>query len=82
MDSIVMKAKYISLSILIALVVIGVVVLFIPSVSMDKYVSLCKSVATVLIPLFISIGSNSAIEKLTEASKTIKENENNCVVKS
>lgn len=64
-----MKAKYISLSILIALVIVGVVVLFIPSISMDKYVSLVKSVATVLIPLYISIGSNSAIEKITEVKK-------------
>ena len=65
----IMKAKYISLSILIALVIVGVVVLFIPSISMDKYVSLVKSVATVLIPLYISIGSNSAIEKITEVKK-------------
>jgi poly-D-alanine transfer protein DltD len=64
-----MKAKYISLSILIAMVVLGVVVLFIPSISMDRYVSLAKAVATVLIPLFISIGTNSAVEKVTSSIK-------------
>ena len=64
-----MKAKYISLCILIVLVVVGVIALFIPSITMDKYETLVKSVATVLIPLFISIGSNSAIEKITEVKK-------------
>ena len=51
------------------MVVLGVVVLFIPSISMDRYVSLAKAVATVLIPLFISIGTNSAVEKVTSSIK-------------
>ena len=72
-----MKAKYISLAILIAMVVLGCVVLFIPSISMDRYVSLAKAVATVLIPLFISIGTNSAVEKITSKKET-----SSCVEKS
>ena len=65
-----MKAKYISLSILIAMVVLGIVVLFIPSINMDRYCSLAKAVATVLIPLFISIGTNSAVEKITSKKES------------
>jgi hypothetical protein len=68
-----MKAKYISLGILIALVVLGVVVLFFTEIPMDRYVQLSKSVATVLIPLFISIGGNSAVEKITNSVNSKKE---------
>ena len=52
------------------MVVLGVVVLFIPSISMDRYGSLAKAVATVLIPLFISIGTNSAVEKITSKKES------------
>lgn len=64
-----MKAKYISLAILIGMVVLGCVVLFITDIPMDRYVSLAKSVATVLIPLFISIGTNSAVSKVVDSKK-------------
>lgn len=76
-----MKAKYISLGILIAMVVLGVVVLFMTRIPMDRYVQLAKSVATVLIPLFVSIGGNSAVEKITNSVNSKKE-EKNCVEKS
>ena len=68
-----MKAKYISLSILIAMVILGCVVLFFTEIPMDRYVQLSKSVATVLIPLFISIGGNSAVEKITNSVNSKKE---------
>lgn len=76
-----MKAKYISLAILIAMVVLGCVVLFLTDIPMDRYVSLAKSVATILIPLFVSIGGNSAVEKITNSVNSKKE-EKNCVEKS
>ena len=64
-----MKAKYISLGILIALVVLGVVVLFFTEIPMDRYVQLAKVISTTLLPLFISIGTNSAISKIVDSKK-------------
>ena len=58
-----MKAKYISLAILIFIVLVGVVALF-ADYDMKNYEILAKSVATVLVPLFISIGSNSIVDKI------------------
>lgn len=59
----IMKAKYVSLAILMFLVLIGVVALF-AGYDMKNYEILAKSVATVLVPLFISIGSNSIVDKI------------------
>ena len=64
-----MKAKYISLSILIAMVVLGVVVLFITNIPMERYTALARCVSTTLLPLFISIGTNSAISKICDSKK-------------
>lgn len=63
-----MKAKHISLALLIFIVLVGVVALF-KGYDMNAYAILAKAVATVLIPLFISIGSNSIVDKIKGNNK-------------
>ena len=63
-----MKAKYVSLAILVFMVLVGVVALF-KGYDMANYAILAKAVATVLIPLFISIGSNSIVDKIKGNNK-------------
>lgn len=64
----IVKAKHISLAILVFMVLVGVVALF-KGYDMASYAILAKAVATVLIPLFISIGSNSIVDKIKGNNK-------------
>ena len=77
-----MKAKYISLGILIALVVLGVVVLFFTEIPMDRYVQLAKVISTTLLPLFISIGTNSIVEKICLKKGDEEKGTSSCVEKT
>ena len=56
-------AKKITLGILVVSVILGMVMLFIPSLPMDRYMTYVKAVAYLYTPLIASIGINSAIEK-------------------
>ena len=56
-------AKKITLGILVVSVILGMVMLFIPSIPMDRYMTYVKAVAYLYTPLIASIGINSAIEK-------------------
>ena len=44
-------------------VILGMVMLFIPSIPMDRFMTYVKAVAYLYTPLIASIGINSAIEK-------------------
>ena len=56
-------AKKITLGILVVSVILGMVMLFIPSIPMDRFMTYVKGVAYFYTPLIASIGINSAIEK-------------------
>lgn len=56
-------AKKITLGILVVSVLLGMVMLFIPSIPMDRFMTYVKGVAYIYTPLIASIGINSAIEK-------------------
>lgn len=56
-------AKKITLGILVVSVILGMVMLFIPSIPMDRFMTYVKAVAYLYTPLIASIGINSAIEK-------------------
>lgn len=59
-------AKKITLGILVVSVILGMVMLFIPSIPMDRFMTYVKAVAYLYTPLIASIGINSAIEKNKE----------------
>lgn len=56
-------AKKITLGILVVSVILGMIMLFIPSIPMDRFMTYVKGVAYIYTPLIASIGINSAIEK-------------------
>ena len=56
-------AKKITLGILVVSVILGMVMLFLPSIPMDRFMTYVKAVAYLYTPLIASIGINSAIEK-------------------
>ena len=56
-------AKKITLGILVVSVILGMVMLFIPSIPMDRFMTYVKAVAYLYTPLIASIGINTAIEK-------------------
>ena len=56
-------AKKITLGILVISVLLGMIMLFIPSIPMDRFMTYVKAVAYLYTPLIASIGINSAIEK-------------------
>ena len=51
-------AKKITLGILVVSVILGMVMLFIPSIPMDRYMTYVKGVAYIYTPLIASIGIN------------------------
>ena len=59
-------AKKITLGILVVSVILGMVMLFLPNLSMDRFMTYVKAVAYLYTPLIASIGINSAIEKHKE----------------
>lgn len=61
-------AKKITLGILVVSVILGMVMLFIPSIPMDRFMTYVKAVAYIYTPLIASIGINSAIEKNKNSS--------------
>ena len=56
-------AKKITLGILVVSVLLGMIMLFIPRIPMDRFMTYVKGVAYIYTPLIASIGINSAIEK-------------------
>ena len=56
-------AKKITLGILVVSVILGMIMIFIPSIPMDRFMTYVKGVASIYTPLIASIGINSAIEK-------------------
>ena len=56
-------AKKITLGILVISVLLGMIMLFIPSIPMDRFMTYVKAVAYLYTPLIASIGINSAIKK-------------------
>ena len=62
-------AKKITLGILVVSVILGMVMLFIPSIPMDRYMTYVKGVAYIYTRLIASIGINSAIAKTKKSSE-------------
>ena len=62
-------AKKITLGILVVSVILGMVMLFIPSIPMDRYMIYVKGVAYIYTPLIASRGIKSAIEKTKKSSE-------------
>ena len=62
-------AKKITLGILVVSVILGMVMLFLPNIPMDRYMTYVKGVAYIYTPLIASIGINSAIEKTKKSSE-------------
>ena len=62
-------AKKITLGILVISVILGMVMLFIPSIPMDRFMTYVKAVAYLYTPLIASIGINSAVEKTKKSSE-------------
>lgn len=53
----------------VLLIAIGIIVLFIPSIDMQRYLDLVKATTISLLPIISSVGINSAIEKFTDKKK-------------
>ena len=62
-------AKKITLGILVISVLLGMIMLFIPSIPMDRFMTYVKAVAYIYTPLIASIGINSAVEKVKKSSE-------------
>ena len=62
-------AKKITLGILIASVIVGLVLLFFVSIDMDRYMTYVQAVAYLYTPLIASIGINSGIETIKGAKE-------------
>ena len=58
-------SKTLTTIITIILCVLGFVVLFIPSLDMNRYSVLVKAVTISLLPIISSVGINSVVEKIT-----------------
>lgn len=57
-------AKKITWAILIISVIVGILMVFIKGLDMDRYTLYVKGVAFLYVPLVTSIGANSAIDKV------------------
>ena len=53
----------------VLLIAIGIIVLFIPSIDMQRYLDLVKATTISLLPIISSVGINSAIGKITDKKK-------------
>lgn len=62
-------AKKITLGILVVSVILGMVMLFLPNIPMDRFMTYVKAVAYLYTPLIASIGINSAMDKKKENTK-------------
>lgn len=71
-------SKKITTIITLILCVLGFVVLFIPSLDMSRYQVLVEAVTVSLLPIIISVGANSAVEKIVNKKK----DNNECVDKN
>lgn len=59
-------AKKISLGLTIVIAIVGIVLLFIPSIDMERYRAFTQAFAPLAVTLMISIGANSALEKFNK----------------
>ena len=62
-------AKKITLGILVVSVLLGMIMLFIPSLPMERFMTYVKGVAYIYTPLIASIGINSVVEKTKKSSE-------------
>ena len=62
-------AKKITLGIAVVSIILGMLMLFIPTTPLDRYMTYVKGVADIYTPLIASIGINSAIEKTKKSSE-------------
>ena len=62
-------AKKITLGILVVSVLLGMIMLFIPSIPMERFMTYVKGVAYIYTPLIASIGINSVVEKTKKSSE-------------
>lgn len=64
-------AKNTTLAILVFVVVFGAVASFFPNFNMDGYVEMLKAYTPLYATLIVSIGTNSALEKVNDAKKNL-----------
>ena len=62
-------SKKVTTIITLILCAVGFVVLFIPGIDMNRYQILVEAVTVSLLPIIISVGANSAVEKIVNKKK-------------
>lgn len=68
-------AKKLTLAILVASVLTGLVLLFFKNIDMERFYTFVKAVAYLYTPLIASIGINSGIEKFKEEKECAEKNQ-------
>lgn len=65
--------KIISLIITVITAVIGIILIFITNIDMERYATFTKAFAPFALTLMVSIGANSAVDKISGKSSSKEE---------